>query len=746
MAIENNYGGPPSLEIYQEFVRSSADSGTNQNAVVVAQHFDVVTADNTDPKDFKEYTIGTKQDIEWKDISNNSKSVKGEDVDKQSVGIFFREADAIQGTITGTVTGGNVIELDNPVDSLPETAIVGDVVRIDGSTIAEIVSIRRSETPATVTTVSIAVGKGKGSLNISGEYSGAKSRVYYIHIDKVDEYTDTPEKNKVVLTITTADGTDSDVIELIGQGTETISNSGLIISVKSWGFVKGDYYKFDANAKGYGDRKVIHLNKTVGSKTRSTVSVDFCKKRSFRLDKTAYSVSSVGITFGDLEQNLVFGSSYKSSEIVSGKFCVEFRAISNKYVNSVGYITADTIGEVGDTSIMNPLGAMVKVALKGGAGVYCVGVTSDTLNAYQKAFSLLSRSTDTYGIVLGSTDKSIIAAADTFVTGQADPRVANYKILYYGMDTNPEVTVMGESKVGKPILATLNNGVLTLANNDTTTGFTTSGVSEGDKVRINFRTDSFNNVHYDEYTVTSVISDTQIEVNSYNANIPVDHIFEVVRVLTGDELVTELKTRVVTANHRSCCVFGDGINIDGIQDAPAWLKAALPAGMRAGEYCQRPISNLEYSGCDADNKLSLSSSQLRDLASAGVWILANTVDGSSVYNYHQLTTDMSDKKKQEQSYTTNFDNISRGLRALMSPYYGNSNISQEFLQQMYANIVSFLGSKCTNAPNIQVGPQLIKYSNLSLYQDSVNKDHVYMSVDYDMPAPFNHITIRQRLI
>jgi hypothetical protein len=193
-------------------------------------------------------------------------------------------------------------------------------------------------------------------------------------------------------------------------------------------------------------------------------------------------------------------------------------------------------------------------------------------------------------------------------------------------------------------------------------------------------------------------------------------------------------------------VFGDGISVDGIDDAPAWLLAALPAGMRAGDYCQRPISNLAYDGCTADNKLVLSPAEMRDLASRGVWILANTADGSTVYNYHQLSTDMSDKKYQEQSYTTNFDNISRGARALLLPYYGNSNISEEFLNQLYANLSAYLSSKRVNAPSVEVGPQLIEYRNLTIEQDQVNKDRVYMQVDYEMPAPFNHVVLRQRLM
>ena len=471
------------------------------------------------------------------------------------------------------------------------------------------------------------------------------------------------------------------------------------------------------------------------------------------LDKYEYTITDEGIEISNLTlSGVMIGSTEGiTSLVLSGKVFVEYRARSDKFNNKLEYVAmsdgSDISSVIGYTGVENPLGAMVNVAMKGGTSVYCTSVKSDSVDAYQRAFAFLSRSTDTYAVVIGSLRPDVIAALGTFVTAQADPSVANYKIGYYGLEDSAEVCVWDKytDANGKElnITATVTGKALV----SKYAGFVTKGIKEGDTIKMNIGVDASGNVKHKELTVVNVISDTECTVDFEGSfSRPMATVFSVYRTLDGQELVDSLKSRVYLNNHRCYCVFGDGIAIDGIEDAPAWLKASLPAGMRSGEYVHRPISNLAYDGCTANNKLNLSAAEQKDLASRGVWILANSTDGATVYNYHQLSTDMSDKKLQEQSYTTNYDNISRGVRSLMAPYYGNSNISDALFQKIEADLYAFLHGKCTNAPNVQIGSQLVSFTNLRLEQDSVNKDHVYLYVDYTMPAPFNHVTVKQRLI
>ena len=789
MALDNHYEGPPSLEIYQDFVQSAAIGDIDQNVVVVAPHYDVFKADTAqEDTDFKTYEAGKDLKLRY------NTATKISDVDDNSVNPVFTEAVISQGDLSGTISenNGTIIKFAEDIDitnvkssNMPMPVQVGDTIMVEystegGTTNVITTDIKRITTDSdaitkdhTVTTI-----KGPDSVfTVTGEYT-KKDTIYYIKVDEVTKPSNssssssssasggsdsslssesTTDTAKVKLTISTVDGTDSAIIEMSYGSSVPFANSKLTLELapdtQDKSLTAGDCYRVDVKSGKSTAKNVIHIGAEISGNSTNSVTVYFGKPYKFNVPEDQYTRNSdkTGVTVGaKLNIPSPFSMDY-SSRVISGVVFLEYRAISRKFMNTIGYITYSDLSDVGYTGVENPLGAMVSVALKGGKGVYCLSVAEDSVAAYSKAFSLLSRSTTAYAVVIGSLRSDVIATADTFVTSMADPAVANYKILYYGLDSNNETIVMDTNKTRsneEPWLATVSKGILEISNTVFTDNFYTKDVRPGDIIHIGYSVDTFGIEHFTAIEVKDVLDSDTLELvdEGYETVENMPFKFTVHRILEGSELVEELKKRVYTKNHRSYCVFGDGITVDGIANAPAWLLAALPAGMRAGEYCQRPISNLQYSGCTAENTMMLGSDDLRNLASRGVWILANTLDGTSVYNYHQLSTDMSDKKKQEQSYTTNFDNISREARALLSPYYGNSNISDDFLQQLNSDLQVFLSGKTTNAPSTEIGPQLIKYENLTLIQDSVNRDRVEMEVDYYMPAPFNHVKLRQRLM
>lgn len=740
MAIQNNYDGPPSLKVYQDFVRTSSSGSVDQNAVIVAQHYDVYKPENAVDADYHAYSLDKESThaLKWLDVYGSGDiKAKYENVDRSSVKLYFRNTYLSQATKEATIgETKNVIKLGEDIRTrgfTPELINVGDMVLADGI-VAKIISIENGAQEASYNTTS-------GSFKTAGSFVGSKDMTYYLKVTKV-----TTGEGDVVTSadveISSMDSSYTEVVVMTSTSNAKVGDSGLTISVKDITKVTvGASATITAVARKEL-RNVIRLNRALDKVSGAAVTVEFGKARDFIVHYP--DMTNEGIYLTSVAPEVYFGGTLKAdAKVICGEVFVAFRSINTKFNGKLGFIDETNLDEIGLNCIENPAGAMVNAALKGGLGVYVTTVSADTFEQYRKAFILLAKSTNTYGLVIGTTNKEIIAEAASFVEQMADPDTANYKILYYGLDANEYGVIMSDLKdydnagnvIGShKVSGSIIDGVLTIA--DGIDGFITEGVMSGDRVGMNGKF----------YTVDTVLTNNTVKLTDITVNVPNTYEFTVTRRFEGQALVDELKSRVYTNSHRCYCVFGDGITVDGIADAPAWLLAALPAGMRAGEYCQRPISNLAYSGATADNKLSLSPAELRDLASRGVWILANTADGSQVYNYHQLSTDMSDKKLQEQSYTTNFDNISRGARALMLPYYGNSNISEEFLNQLYANLSAYLSSKQVNAPSIEVGPQLIRYSNLTITQDKVNKDRVYMEVDYEMPAPFNHIVLRQRLI
>ena len=746
MANTTTYDGPPSLKIYQEFVRSASSGTIDQNVVVVAPQYDVYTH-NDETVARTEYVRGTAYSDTW-----------GAGVDYDNAKLYLENAACTMGTHSVAVTtdDGNCIDFGSVDVTVPnvdagiyEAAAVGDKVLVTGGSsdvIAEITALARGTSSSSHDTdfTALSGNTGTGGFTVTtGTYSGDSDCLYYLKVDDSIDMSDSDSESTtpaLTCTVTTSDGHDAGVVVFNGpDAVAALASSGLVVGLKLTGgssYVAGDYYQLHVTPAGEGKVSLVYLDKVITGATTSTpLTARICKYREFYLDADQYTSTASGIsTSSNIEQVVTFGVTSPAeytAQVVTADIIVEYRQLNTKYVNKLGYVDyTDDLTEIGSTSVSNPLGAMVSAALKGGKGVYFVGVTDDSVAAYRKAFIILSKSPTAYGLVIGSVRQDVVAEAMTFCQQQSDPSVVNYKILYYGLPSDPDVEILGKTDSSAYVTATVEDGVVTAVTSGV--DFVAAGVRIGDAFRTNYGKKSDGTMSYDTYYVRSITGTGTVVLTNTAVNIPVAAKFEIWRTLEGSELVDALKSRVYTTNHRAYCVFGDGINVDGIEDAPAWLKAALPAGMRAGDYCQRPISNLAYDGCTASPTLGLSAADRVSLASRGVWILASNDDGSQVYNYHQLSTDMSDKKLQEQSYTTNFDNISSGAKALFA--------------QMRTHLNAYLTDKTRNAPSVSVGPQLISYSNLSITQDSVNKDHVYMEVDYDMPAPFNHVTLRQRLI
>ena len=408
MAIEYNYDGPPSLEIYQDFIRTTTDGGLDQNVAIVAPHYDVFKSNMADDKDFKTYSCAEVNTSTWGDLN-----VQSDKVDMKSVSVVFKDSFVSQATLTGKLgeLNSNLVILDaaKGVDDehVPEAVNVGDMVSVkvgDTINIAEIVALKPSPVAVKpeVTTVNGITNAGNGTFELTGEYSGSSDRIYYIQVKEVytseevaedgSNSSDTIVHNKVVVDITTADGTDSGLVTITDNESVKLANSGMYISVATWGFSKNDYYQVALKSYVNGVVNKVYLDTVIRGSKDAQVEVSFGKQRSFTADKSQYTITDTGVTIGDVKALVSFGGNAPElSQVIYGKYFIEFRAISSKYTGKLEYITNDNLADIGYTGVENPMGAMVSVALKGGRGVYCTSVESDTVAAYRKAFVLLSK-------------------------------------------------------------------------------------------------------------------------------------------------------------------------------------------------------------------------------------------------------------------------------------------------------------------------------------------------------------------
>ena len=208
------------------------------------------------------------------------------------------------------------------------------------------------------------------------------------------------------------------------------------------------------------------------------------------------------------------------------------------------------------------------------------------------------------------------------------------------------------------------------------------------------------------------------------------------------DLIAKRKER--STSERAVCVWADGLYING-ELVPNFVGAAAAAGMRAYEPAHRPLSNLGYSFLSVSESNGFTNSQLKMLGANGIWIIANNIDGLPV-NKRQVTTAASNNiNKDEESIISNSDTVALALCYVGKNLVGCSNITPEMIEDLRFQLELVLSTFSINRTgSVYLGPQLLSYSVVSVYQDTVNLDHVYADIEITPPKPFNrfHMTLR----
>ena len=200
-----------------------------------------------------------------------------------------------------------------------------------------------------------------------------------------------------------------------------------------------------------------------------------------------------------------------------------------------------------------------------------------------------------------------------------------------------------------------------------------------------------------------------------------------------------------TNSYRAQCVWGDGLKFDGEDLAGCnFALAAAAAGMRAGQPCHRPLSNLSYSFFSLTEPNAFTMSNLKALGANGIWIIANNEDGAPT-NLRQVTTAVANNlNEDEESIVANADNIAINMAQVGRELVGCSNISPDLLLALEATIRNRMDAKLVNSYGAYIGPQILAWELVRPpYQDPVNLDHVLADFSITPPRPFNqfHMTL-----
>lgn len=172
--------------------------------------------------------------------------------------------------------------------------------------------------------------------------------------------------------------------------------------------------------------------------------------------------------------------------------------------------------------------------------------------------------------------------------------------------------------------------------------------------------------------------------------------------------------------------------------------AAYIAGLSSAVLPQQSITHTEVDAIDRAPKMytKYTQKELDEIASYGVLIITQDTKDAPCYIRHQLTTDiMNGSLYYEDSCTRNLDNISYAMCDILEPYIGKANVTPTALQAIKIAVINRLIEFTQDSSDDMIGPSLVSWDNLEVYQDKTAKDRIIIRVNLYLPLPLNNIRL-----
>jgi hypothetical protein len=448
--------------------------------------------------------------------------------------------------------------------------------------------------------------------------------------------------------------------------------------------------------------------------------------------------------------------------VYQGDVFVEYRALVIDYSNTIHNIT-----DISDVSVMlgtihpdNPLaqGVYNTLSNSGDRMVFFMGVPTDDHDGYLRVLDRASLNEDVYAFAPLSRDRQVLNSVEAHINDMSTETNKRWRIGFVGTDMDTEASVYDKSKnpaaeeyfcliADDPSEVGSQYTVLTFVGDDGDPSIYTVALDDvvvGDKVRVNFATDAWNDSTYEEYEVESVDSNTQLTLKAgppvpltIATKVEIWHEFNVQEM--ADDVAN---TSAGFANRRMYHIFPDVLGAFGTPQT-AEFGAAAVAGLCSSVAPQQGLTNIELNGFDDLPQVysTFNAAQLNKMAEYGTMIIMQDVAGGRIYIRHQVSSNAQsgDLNQTELSITKNLDSISFYFAERLEPYIGRFNVTPALLEVLRVQIkdgIYFLGA-FTNVGLL--GPQLILDNSelRTLEQHPTLKDHVIAIVDVQLPYPLN---------
>lgn len=460
--------------------------------------------------------------------------------------------------------------------------------------------------------------------------------------------------------------------------------------------------------------------------------------------------------------------------VYSGDMFVEYRALLPAYTTTIASIAdiADVATTFGTIDPDNPLAQGVYNALSnsGGQPVYYMAVPTDDHDGFLRVLDRASLNGKIYGFAPLTQDREIINSVEAHINALSTEENKRWRIGLVGtaMPTSASVYDKSKNPAGQEYFVRVSDDPSKAGTQYTLVSFVTAAgdpspyteilddVRVGDKLRVNFAVDPWNNSTYEEYTVASLVSNTVLRLTTgLPAPITVPTKAEVWHNFNVQEMADAVAAiSSGFANRRMYHVFPSILGAFGVQQTSEFAAAAV-AGLISSVPPQQGLTNIELNGFD-DLPMVYSTfnrTQLNWMAENGTMIIMQDVAGGEIYIRHQVSTNTKsgDLNQTELSVTKNLDSISYYFAERLAPFIGRFNITPELLTVLHTQIkdgLMFLGSFTSVG---LLGPQIILTGDPArgitgttierVEQHPTLLDHVVAIVNIRLPYPLNVIEL-----
>lgn len=441
-----------------------------------------------------------------------------------------------------------------------------------------------------------------------------------------------------------------------------------------------------------------------------------------------------------------------------GKLYPEFRVLKASKDEDEDIFEITTISDIqnnfGTIAIENDLAYGCYCALRGSAGraIYAIRTAGAEAGDFELAMKKTEFDSSLYSFAPLTSDPDVADIVVKYNAAMSEPDVKMWRRTLVGVDNPGEYVLATTGNDGKVITATVKAGTgkegsisITSSNVDLqAVALEDSYVAmrPGDKIKITSTGATYTIVGTTSKDGAEIYAEDAASVTAVNTATAIE-LIKADKVANTVEYVGAIAHKFST--RRASVVFCDGgttTEDDRVVEVPNRFLAAEIAGISSAVVPQQSITHTVIQGINKASRMysRYTTAQLDDIAAAGVLIVTQDTKGTDCYIRHQLTTEM-DKGNLyfEESCTRNLDNISYALADIVNSYIGKANVTTSALRSIKIDITATLDEFTQNSTDDMVGPSLVDWDNLEVYQDPKFKDHVIISVNLYLPLPLNNI-------